>query len=175
MEASRARNVVPICFIVDKFPGEVKGLGQGYMEVKDRNHPQLFAIKKRWPHRTTVFFLQKSLRPYRWEWLSAGLSCLTWVLHWSGGEGIVVFALLPPWEDVLHLPSARWLCPSTEQPGAKPTHSRCQWYVARQTPGQPVNARGALDKRVARVQGREAEVVGDPQKEFGPSTLGLRP
>lgn len=169
----RARNVVPICFIAGKFPGEVKGLGQGYMEVKSRNHPPLFAIKKRWPHKTTVAFLKKSLRPYRWEWLFAGcLSHLGSTPIW--GEGIVVFVVLPPWEGVLHLPSARWLCPRTEQPGAKQTRSRCPWYVVRQTPGQPVHARGAFDKR-ARVQGREAEVVGEPQKEFGPCTPRLRP
>lgn len=32
------------------------------------------------------------------------VACLTWVLHRSGGEGVVVFAVLPPWEGVLHLP-----------------------------------------------------------------------
>lgn len=42
----RARNVVPICFIVEKFPGEVKGLGQGYVEVKGRNHPYCLPLSK---------------------------------------------------------------------------------------------------------------------------------
>lgn len=42
----RARNVVPICFTVEKFPREVKGLGQGYMEVKDRNHPNCLPLRK---------------------------------------------------------------------------------------------------------------------------------
>lgn len=107
-----------------KIPRRGQGSWSRVHGSQGQKSPLLFTIKKRWPHRTTVSFLKKSLRPCRWEWLSAGLACLTWVLHQSGGEGIVVFALLPPWEDVLHLPSARWLCPSTEQPGAKPTHSR---------------------------------------------------
>lgn len=104
-----------------KIPRRGQGSWSRVHGSQEQKLPPLFAIKKRWPHKTTVSFLKKSLRPYRWEWLFAGLACLTWVLHRSEGERIVVFAVLTQWKDVLHLPSARWLCPSTEQPGAKQT------------------------------------------------------
>lgn len=35
-----------IYFIIEKFPREVKCLGQGYMEVKSRNHPNCLPFKK---------------------------------------------------------------------------------------------------------------------------------
>lgn len=130
-ECSRDRNVVPICFIAEKFPREVKCLGQGYREVKNR----LFTIRKRWPQRTTLSFLKKSgfwdncLRSYSWERLSGWLAVSAGsTLAWRWGNHGFCTALSV--EDLLHLPSARWLCPSTKLSSANQTHSRCQQCVA---------------------------------------------
>lgn len=127
----RARNVVPICFIVEKFPREVKGFGQGYMEVKDRNHPNCLPLRK------GDLIGQQCLFSRNLWGQTNGSGCLQGLPVSPGfytGLGVRESLFLQCYRrggDVLHLSSARWLCPSTEQPGAKQTHSRCQWYVAR--------------------------------------------
>lgn len=118
----RARNVVPICFIVEKFPRAVKGLGQGYMEVKDRNHPNCLPFKKG----DLTGQLSQEIWPYRWEWLFAGLARLTWALHWSGGEGIIVFAVLSPWGGACYISPLPGGCVLAQNSQVLSRHSRCQ-------------------------------------------------
>lgn len=108
-EFSSPKSVVPICFIVEKFPREVKYLSQGSREVKGRNHPNCIPLG--------ICDLIRQPGPFSGNLASGAIG---WgptdhlaylnnlcsppnMQNWSGGEGVIILFYTD--KLMLHLPS----------------------------------------------------------------------